>query len=260
MIKKTAAIALLMILCMLLLPAQAEIRGYEKDQGYVYLQLGEYPYESDGAVQPVLWRVLDVQDNQALLLTEYIIDTDQVIFETDQKVIKKHSYRRIKSFEESDLFPKLSGEYLDRLLGEDPLRGALVQQENGAYIFLLTDEEFMNPEYGFAHARWAEWPRRIRSHEAQGTPYAVKQRGLYKDRKNGMSPYWVNAIKNEKDYKLQIVGYNGHLSYGAYTRVNIGLRLSLELDLNKVQITGGEGTEQAPYTLEYADAAQQAAD
>ncbi len=251
MLKKTAAGIMLLLCLVLTVSAHAEIRGYEKGEGYVYVLLGEYPYEIDGTVQPVLWRVLDVQNDQALLLTEYLIDTDQIIFESDKKIIEKHSYRRISSFEESDLFPKLNSEYLDRLWGDDPIRNALVPQENGALLFILSDNDFMNPDYGFANARWAEWPRRIKSHEAQGTPYAIKQRGLYNDRKNGMSPYWVNAIKNEKDYKLQIVGYNGHLSYGAYTRVNIGLRLSVELDLSKLQITEGTGTKEEPYLLAY---------
>ena len=249
---KKAVAALTLFLCLaMIVPSQAEIRGYLKDQGYEYVLLGEYPYEKDGSVQPVLWRVLDVQDNVALLLTEYLIDTDQIIFVTDQSIIKKHSYRRISSFEESDLFPKLSGEYLDRLLGDDPIRNALVPRSNGALVFLLTDADYMNVNYGFANQRWASWPKQIKSHVAQGTPYAISQKGLYKAHENGMSPYWVDAVKNAKDYKLQIVGFNGHLSYGAYTRTNIGLRLAMQLDLSQLQVTGGDGTKDTPYQLAY---------
>ncbi len=247
--------ALLCLLLLLLVPAQAEIQGYAKGQGYNYVYFGEYPYDKDGAVQPVLWRVLSVQDNRALMLTEYIIDTDQVIFVTDKKVIEDHSYRRIEKFEESDLFPKLSTEYVDRLLGDDPIRNALVPEPNGAILFLLTDEDYVNVDYGFEKSRWAEWPARIKSHEAQGTPYAIKQRGLYVAYQNDMSPYWVAAVKSPTDYKLQIVGFNGHLSYGAYTRVNIGLRLSVRLDLNQIAISGGEGTRQSPYQLAYTGSA-----
>ena len=242
----------LFFLCVcMLLPAHAEMRGYIKGEGYEYIHLGQYPYESDGTARPVLWRILEVRDDTALLLTEYLIDTDQIIFVTDQKEIDNHSYRRIESFEESDLFPVLSGEYLDRLLGDDPIRNALIQQPNGALLFLLTDEDYLNTNYGFANQRWAEWPNRVKSHEAQGTPYAIKQRGLYRAHENDMSPYWVNAIKSPTDYKLQIVGFNGHLSYGAYTRTNIGLRLAIQLDLNQIQIIDGDGTKQAPYQLIY---------
>ncbi|MBR5108617.1 MAG: CapA family protein [Clostridia bacterium] len=243
--------ALLILFLFALVPAQAEMRGFVKGDGYVYVNFGEYPYEKDGTVRPVLWRVLDVQDNRALLLTEYLIDTDQIIFVIDQKVIEDHSYRRISTFEESDLFPKLSTEYLDRLLGSDPLRNALIPEANGATVFLLNDKDYMNIAYGFENAQWAEWPNRIKSHEAQGTPYAIKQRGLYVAYQNDCSPYWVATVKSNTDYKLQIVGFNGHLSWGAYTRVNIGLRLSVRLDLNQLEITGGAGTKQSPYTFAY---------
>ena len=46
-----------------------------------------------------------------------------------------------------------------------------------------------------------------------------------------------------------------HLSYGAYTRVNIGLRLSVRLDLNQLQVTGGDGTKQSPYQFAYTGSA-----
>ncbi|MBR3017140.1 MAG: CapA family protein [Clostridia bacterium] len=247
--------ALLILFLFALIPAQAEMRGYVKDDGYIYVHFGEYPYEADGSAQPVLWRVLDVQDNRALLLTEYLIDTDQIIFVSDQKAIEEQSYRRISSFEESDLFPKLSTEYLDRLLGSDPLRNALIPEPNGAALFILNDADYMNIAYGFESSRWAEWPDRIKSHEAQGTPYAIKQRGLYVAYQNDMSPYWVAAVKSAEDYKLQIVGYNGHLSYGAYSRTNVGLRLAVRLDLNQLKITGGAGTMESPYTFAYIGSA-----
>lgn len=247
--------ALLVLFLLLLVPAQAEIQGFVKGQGYQYVYFGEYPYEKDGTVQPVLWRVLSVRDSKALLLSEYIIDTDQVIFVTDQKTIENHSYRRIETFEESDLFPKLSSEYVDRLLGDDPIRNALAPQANGATLFLLNDEDYLNADYGFETSRWAEWPSRIKTHEAQGTPYAIKQRGLYVAHENDKSPYWVATVKSPTDYKLQIVGFNGHLSYGAYTRVNIGLRPAVCLDLTQVEISGGQGTKQSPYQLRYIGSA-----
>ena len=247
--------AVLILLLLLLVPAQAEIQGYMKGQGYNYVYFGEYPYDRDGTVQPVLWRVLAVQDNKALMLTEYLIDTDQVIFVTDNKIIEDHSYRRIETFEESDLFPKLSTEYVERLLGNDPIRNALVAQPNGAILFMLNDEDYVNTDYGFEKSRWAEWPARIKSHEAQGTPYAIKQRGLYVAYQNDMSPYWVATVKSPTDYKLQIVGFNGHLSYGAYTRVNIGLRLAVQLDLSQIEISGGQGSKQAPYQVKYTGSA-----
>ena len=239
------AALLLMLPCAAL--ADSPLRGYVKGEGYQYVSLGAYPYEADGAVAPVLWRVLETKDGQALLLTEYVIDVSQVIFETDEKVIKKQTYRRIDSYAESDLYTHLNTTVLDTLLGDDPLRGALLEEEGGGRLFILTDEQFLRTDYGFVNTRWNEQ----KSRQAVATPYALS-RGLYRDRSTGTSPYWVATIRSKDGVKLALVGYNGHLSWGAYTRTNVGLRLSVRLDMAQLRISGGAGTKEDPFLLEAA--------
>ena len=239
------AALLLMLPCAAL--ADSPLRGYVKGEGYQYVSLGAYPYEADGAVAPVLWRVLETKDDQALLLTEYVIDVSQVIFETDEKAIKKQTYRRIDSYAESDLYTHLNTTVLDTLLGDDPLRGALLEEEGGGRLFILTDEQFLRTDYGFVNTRWNEQ----KSRQAVATPYALS-RGLYRDRSTGTSPYWVATIRSKDGVKLALVGYNGHLSWGAYTRTNVGLRLSVRLDMAQLRISGGAGTKEDPFLLEAA--------
>lgn len=239
------AAMLLMLPCATL--ADSPLRGYVKGEGYQYVSLGAYPYEADGTVAPVLWRVLETKDGQALLLTEYVIDVSQVIFETDEKVIKKQTYRRIDSYAESDLYTHLNTTVLDTLLGDDPLRGALLEEEGGGRLFILTDEQFLRTDYGFVNTRWNEQ----KSRQAVATPYALS-RGLYRDRSTGTSPYWVATIRSKDGVKLALVGYNGHLSWGAYTRTNVGLRLSVRLDMAQLRISGGAGTKEDPFLLEAA--------
>lgn len=253
--KKSLIFGLLLLLCWLPLAAQGEasLQGYQKGQGYQYVLLGEYPYEKDGTVCPVLWRVLEAKDGQALLLTEYIIDTSQVIFETDERVIEKRTYRRISRYDESDLYTYLNSTGLDTLLGDDPIRNALLEEPGGGKLFILTSEQFLTTDYGFSANMWNEQ----KSRQAVGTPYAIKQRNLYVDGSINKSPYWAATVKAPEDYKLQLVGYNGHLSWGAYTRVNVGLRLSMRLDLSRLSISSGQGTKDAPYTLAYAGQAAQ---
>ena len=227
--------------------ADSPLRGYVKGKGYQYVSLGSYPYEADGAVAPVLWRILDVQDGQALLLTEYVIDVSQVIFETDARVIEKQTYRRINSYAESDLYTHLNTTVLDTLLGDDPLRGALIDEPGGGKLFILTDEQFLSTEYGFVKTRWSEQ----KSRQAVATPYALSQ-GLFREHSTGTSPYWVATIRSKDGVKLALVGYNGHLSWGAYTRTNVGLRLSVRLDMAQLRISGGAGTKDDPFLLEAA--------
>lgn len=239
------AALLLMLPCAAL--ADSPLRGYVKGEGYQYVSLGAYPYEADGAEAPVLWRVLETKDDQALLLTEYVIDVSQVIFETDEKAIKKQTYRRIDSYAESDLYTHLNTTVLDTLLGDDPLRGALLEEEGGGRLFILTDEQFLRTDYGFVNTRWNEQ----KSRQAVATPYALS-RGLYRDRSTGTSPYWVATIRSKDGVKLALVGYNGHLSWGAYTRTNVGLRLSVRLDMAQLRISDGAGTKEDPFLLEAA--------
>lgn len=247
---------LVILLMLLLLPAGVlgeEMRGFVKGQGYQYVNLGEYPYEADGTVRPVLWRILAVDDHSALLLTEYIIDTKQVIFETDPKIITQHSFRRISSYAESDLYAWLNSDGLDALFRDEPVRGALVEIPGQGFLYPLTDTDYLSEEYGFYKGRWAEdaiinaYPRR----QGTATPYAVEN-GLTVSRSNGKSAFWCVSIKNPADVKFGLVGNNGHISWGVYTNTKVaGLRLAVRLDLNRIRISGGEGTPDHPWTLAF---------
>lgn len=249
------AVFLFIILVLCLSPALAaeQIRGYDHtDRSYQYITLGSYPYEEDGTVRDVLWRVLTVEDDQALLLTEYIIDTRQVIFVTDKKVIEKHSFRRIDSYSESDLYTWLNSECLDTLFGGDPLRQALVEDPVNGYLHPLPKENYLDEEhYGFSKGQWGEelnaYPRR----QAVATPYAEKS-GLFVNKSNGKSPYWCIAIKNPSDVKFGLVGHNGHISWGVYTNTKVaGLRLAAHLNLKMISVSGGSGTKESPFILSF---------
>ena len=246
---KKVLIALLAMLMLLSIPAMAEeydLRGYIKGQGWKFVNLGQYPYEKNGAVAPVLWRVLEIKDDVALLITEYAIDTQQVIFETDQKKIDNYDYRRITRYEESDLMPWLNTVCIETLFGGDPVRNLLIPDETRGELFILNMDELRNPAYGFSANTWGEQPSR----QAAGTPYAVRTRGLYSDN-NGKVSYWAADIKDEEAYRLALVGYDGHLSWGGYTRQNVGLRLAIRVDMSDLEVTGGAGTRQKPFILTY---------
>ena len=238
-------LTVLLLCCLPVLAGAESLHGYQKGNGWQYVEFGEYPYEKDGTPAPVLWRILEVKDGQALLLTDQIIDTQQVIFETDQRKIDRYEYRRINRYEESDLFVWMNTVALDTLLAEDPARDALIDQDGRGKLFLLNMDEFRNTAYGFSANTWGEQPTR----QATGTPYAVKVRGLYVDHEYSKSCYWVADIKSPDAYRFALVGYNGHLSWGGYTRTNVGLRVSVRLDLSKIKVYDGQGTKKDPFQL-----------
>ena len=239
-------LTILLLLCLIPAARAETLRGYEKGNGWHYVNFGEYPYEKDGKVAPVLWRILEIENNQALMLTEYVIDTQQIIFESDEKKIEKGDYRRINSYEESDLYTWMNTVALDTLLGTSPARNALVEVPGQGKLFILTMEQYLNTDYGFSANKWDNQPTR----HAKGTPYALKKRGLYKDGTGNVS-YWAAGIKDVEGTRFALVGYNGHLSWGGYTHTNVGLRMGLKLDLTDFTIQGGTGDKKDPFQLVY---------
>lgn len=225
--------------------AAPALRGYDKAAGgYQYLCLGQYPYQEDGTPAPILWEILRVEDDKALILTAEVLDTHQVVEVTDEDDIKNYRYRKLQTYAESDLCAFMNGEMLETLLGGDPLGQALIKQENG-YIYPLSDEELLDPKLGFTTGVYKLNKPRI----AFATPYCREQRGIYVDSATGGSTYWGSAIKATAGYKLRIVGYDGHLSWGVYSRKNIGIRVAATLDLSKCALLSGEGTKDDPFAF-----------
>ena len=241
------------MLCLTLaLPAGAEeIRSYDKAAGgWQYAVMGVYPYEADGAMREVLWRVLSVANGQALMLADQVLDAHQVINETDQAVIKARTYRRIDSYTDSDLCAWMNSEMVETLFPDEAFRDALVEGEFGK-LYCLTTEQFTNANFGFNRSMYGEnFPDR----KATGTPYYI-ERGGYVDQSTKTAPYWAATIRGKTGYQLQLVGYNGHLSWGAYTRVNVGVRPALTIDLSQCQITGA-GTRAEPFLITVAGKAE----
>ena len=63
-------LVVLLLLCLIPAAGAETLRGYEKGNGWHFVNFGEYPYERNGTVKPVLWRILEIENNQALMLTE----------------------------------------------------------------------------------------------------------------------------------------------------------------------------------------------
>ena len=65
----------------------------------------------------------------------------------------------------------------------------------------------------------------------------------------GASPYW--AVKRRPNYyMIGIVGANGHLSWSNMASVRIGVRPAAIVDLSRLKVAGGSGTEKDPWIME----------
>lgn len=227
--------------------AEAAFRGWNSKEKYQYIRFGNYPQTKNGDVEPVLWRVLDVfEDGTAFLLAEYVLDAHQVIEENDPKVKEKHTYRKIAVIEESDLYPWMNDVMANTMFTE--AEQSVLDTSRGV-VFLPTDEEYLKGSYGFSAARYAE----VKQRQCNCTDYARAQ-GVYREGKT--STYWCNAVKHPTDHKLQLVGVNGHLSYGGYTRDNVGIRPAILIKPGTVAFASGSGKKDDPYVLSLTGAAE----
>ena len=145
-IRVRRTVKLLLILAAVLIlsaPALAEggLRGYTKEEGYVYLHLGQYKQTADGGVMPILWRVLTTDDEKAYLLSEYILFARAL-----------HNNRNEYATFKGDFAQTALCNYLNTTFAEEAFTEAemsmLLPCENFGKVFLVTREDMKNKDIG----------------------------------------------------------------------------------------------------------------
>ena len=280
--KKICAILMIALLLLMSLPPAISEEEHPVFHGfngtYQYVLLGSYPWKtvnrkdiimgndpySSGVEtedEPVLWRILSLEDGTLLMLTEYVIELQQVAFINDPEKVDSKKYEKnlpfLEDYSVTDLCRWMNTDMFNRLFGTDPIVNAMLAEgENGknGRLFCMTDVQFCKSSYGW---RANKKPTGVRV--AAPTPYTLNRR-IFRDGKKksinykeGGSPYWCST--KTANYRFQIVGYDGHLSYGVYTRRDVGVRPAVTVDLSACRIQGGDGTKSNPYVLSPASGA-----
>jgi len=149
--------------------APIELRDCTADGEYQYIEMGYYPYTSTGSEEPVLWRVLSVSDDVALLRSEYAIDT-----------CKGNKYSK-----PDEILKTVCEQALGTLM------------ESGSVLTSSIPSEFdvSSEFYGYSE-RSIDESRMVRA-----TPYSASTDMLIE---NGYAGYWTYSGK-----KISYVGPNG---------------------------------------------------
>ena len=72
--KRALCALLLTLVCASAMCGEAlSLRGWDQKEGYVYVALGRWPQTAEGDKEPIVWRVLTVEDGAAYLLSEYVL-------------------------------------------------------------------------------------------------------------------------------------------------------------------------------------------
>ena len=224
-------LCLLTLLLAVTCAAAEDIHGYSKKQGgYSYVHFGTFPQDAQGNEAPILWRVLEVKENEAYLLAEYIIDVHYVHLDTK-------AYYDMK-WQESDLYAYLQSDFMNRAFTDAEQQVLLQRTEDGALVTLPQIDDIRNKAYGFADNK---------SRECKGTDYA-KSIGLYLyGDKN--SP-WISRNKSkDRPQQQRRVMDEGKLGTVPCGNVDLGIRPCVYVDLDQLIISGGTGVKDDPFLL-----------
>ena len=259
------AFVLCLVLCVPCFSFAEEIRGYTKDDGYVYVTLGRYPQTVDGGKvgntddtwswkskviedpatleltdEPILWRVLSADDEKVWLLSEYILFASPM--QKDYKAYKKAK----GDFAQTDLCILLNTDFLARAFTSDELSMLLPKEGIGA-VFLLNADDMKNADIGFSK-------KANTARKAWATEYAVRVTGtfVYKVKEGCCSPYWVAtpAINAQAAGRAsRCTKQDGSVGYYNVNNPEEGARPSVYLKPGSFAISGGSGTKDDPWVL-----------
>ena len=237
--KKLSVLAMVILLisiaCSSLAATPDELQGYNtKKRTWQYVEFGSYPTEADGTLRPIQWRVLSVKDQQATLLSQYILFAHRV--DPNCYPINKNS-EPYAGWETSELFQYLNQEFLGAAFtpGE---QSVLVANADGGLVSLPASNDLKNEKLGFGSQKLRQ---------AQSTEYA-KANGLYVYQgAKKYSPYWLSTRSESKKYAQRKVQDNGAIGYICVEVADVGVRPLITLDLGKILSLDGAGTLEDPY-------------
>ncbi|MGN0795238.1 MAG: hypothetical protein ACI4MG_12315 [Aristaeellaceae bacterium] len=242
----TRFFVLLLTLCLLAPAALAEesaaLRGYDSRQGYVYLTLGTFPQTAEGGVEPILWRVLQVKDGRAYILSEYVLEARRIHGDYNEYANKPTNAKNPGfdgDFTKTEMAQYLNGEFTANFTaGELAL---LSPDETLGMFTLLSSDELKDKSLGFS---------KDSDRKAWGTEYA-RNNGLfvYGSARGSHSPYWSRTQSTTNRQGARCIKSKGELGYINVITLDEGMRPACWLDMAKVVIVSGAGTLEDPYVL-----------
>lgn len=184
------------------------LRGWNATDGYQYIQLGYYPYTSDGTYAPVVWRVLAVNEQTVLLQSAYALDI----------------YRGNRYSHPSDIYRDFAECFTHTTLFE---RSLILMDST------LSASDLRLSRYGFSDEKGNDYSRSV-----EPTPYAAAK-GISME--NGYVPYWTY----DADRVHQVTPAGSILPVN-YT-VTLAVVPTISIGANALHMDKGSGTLADPY-------------
>ncbi len=161
------------------------------DASWSQLEFGTYNGDK------ILWRVLSVEDDEVLLLSEKIIETVGYTKNSTDPVEWKSS--SIREWLNNDFYNEAFTEEEKKVLKEKTLNNGDDDATND-YIYLLSYEDMLNTDYGFSDVPWCS--SAARKTEIKGAEFRVG------DSKNYYCWWWLRTPTSQKNTAMG-VDYDG---------------------------------------------------
>lgn len=220
--------AALLIVLPLAAVMEAPLQGWAAQRAWQYVQFGRYPQDAGGAVQPIRWRVLDVQDGVAYLLSDQILDVKRI--DGDQW--------NYKGWFHSELHAWLQTEFLDEAFTPEEKK-ALHEDPELGYVSLPSSDDVQNKAYGFLSAK---------DRYFYGTPHAFAQ-GLYRyGRNDSYSPIFTRTPSN-RAHAHRSTKIRGGIGFIGVESDDLGMMPVIWLKMDWVNSLAGAGTLTKPLQL-----------
>jgi len=250
--------------------AEGGLRGYDAENGYVYVTFGRYPQSIDGgrpddgkqaqqwrksyqknktkgemreegidpaAVEPspILWRVLQADEEKIFLCSEYILFPSPM--HSDRK-----AYREIgNDFGRTDLCALLNGTFTEAAFSAEE-QAALISRETFGKVFILSAEEMNDKSLGFGTKQ---------SRKTWATEYAIRACGafVYQASMGCHSPCWTRNQSTTQRNAARCTKQEGTIGYYDCQNPEEGVRPAVWMRAEAYRINGGNGTREDPYQL-----------
>ena len=248
------------------------LRGYDENYGYVYVLFGKYPQSIDGGefgdtqqswrwrlhyskhkergknresglsikntdADPILWRVLSVDEERVYLCSEYILFASEL--DPDKKAYETYE----GWFKETRLWRTLNRDFINTAFTKKETK-MLYEDKDYGRVYLLGTEDLNDRKLGFGTSK-----RR----KAWSTEVAIRLYGtyVYSTDSGCNSPYWTRKTSSHPGAGI-CIKKDGGIGYYSCMYKEQGVRPVINLKPDSYKITSGSGTKGDPYVIEPA--------
>ena len=270
MLKRMLVLLAVLLLTVSSAVAEGELRGYNSEEGYVYVTFGRYYQTIDGGIpddgrqawkwrtehqafkndkankglkydpgelemEPILWRVLSVDEEKVFLCSEFILYACPL--DTDRKAYKQNG----SDFGQTELCRRMNGEFAETAFTGAELE-MLLPRETFGKLFLLSSDEMNDKSLGFgtrkARKTWA-------------TEYAIRVTDafVYQVSMGNHSPCWTRTQCKSKKNAGLCTKQEGDIGYYDCTNPEEGVRPAVWMKPDGCRIESGSGSREDPYVI-----------